>query len=64
MTELKRSPDWKLGAKAGITLISADANARAVADQNMFAYVFDGQGLHAGVSLDAFEVWKTGQRRP
>ncbi len=58
LNELKNSPDWKIGADAGVTLISADANAEGTMG-NILAYVFDAKGLHAGVALDVLDVWKT-----
>lgn len=63
LTDLKNSPDWKAGMSAGVTLISKDANASAMTG-NILAYVFDSKGLRGGVSLDVFDIWKSGQPRP
>jgi lipid-binding SYLF domain-containing protein len=63
LAELKNGPDWKVGASAGVTVVEADANARG-ATGNVLAYIFDAKGLHAGISVDAFDVWKSGEARP
>jgi lipid-binding SYLF domain-containing protein len=63
LSKLKSSPDWKAGASAGVTVVAADANAESVTG-DVLAYVFDSKGLNAGVSLDVFDVWKTGKVRP
>jgi lipid-binding SYLF domain-containing protein len=64
LAELKEGQEWKVSSNAGATLVSADANARGTTGKDVLAYVFDSKGLHAGVSLDVFDVWKTGQPRP
>jgi lipid-binding SYLF domain-containing protein len=63
LAKLKEGSDWKVGASADVTVVEADANARTT-NGNVLAYVFDSKGLHAGVALDVFDVWKTGQPRP
>jgi lipid-binding SYLF domain-containing protein len=63
LAKLKDGSEWKAGATADVALIEADANARG-ATGSVLAYVFDAKGLHAGVSLDVFRVWKAGQKRP
>jgi lipid-binding SYLF domain-containing protein len=63
LNKLKDGSEWKAGAQADVALITADANARG-ATGSVYAYVFDAKGLHAGVSLDVFDVWKSGQARP
>jgi len=63
LSELKASPDWKAGANVGVTLIEADANAKG-STEDVLVYVFDSKGLHAGLSLDVFNIWKAGQDRP
>jgi lipid-binding SYLF domain-containing protein len=63
LADLKNGSDWKAGASAGATLVTADASANA-ATGNVLAYVFDAKGLHAGVSLDVFNIWETGKSRP
>ncbi len=63
LAKLKAGSGWKAGASAGVALITADANA-STATGNVFAYIFDAKGLHAGISLDIFNVWKAGQARP
>jgi len=63
LANLKKGPDWKVGATAGVTLIAADANARG-ATGSVLAYVFSSTGLQAGVSLDTFDIWKTADAQP
>jgi lipid-binding SYLF domain-containing protein len=63
LNELKQSQDWNVGATSNVTLMAADANARA-STASVYAFVFDAKGLHAGLSLDVFDVWKTGGARP
>jgi len=63
LAQLKGGSDWKASASAGVTLIATDANTNS-ATGKVLAYVFDAKGLHAGLSLDVFDVWKTGQVRP
>jgi len=63
LAQLKSGPDWKAGASAGVTVMSADANASS-ATGPVLAYVFDSKGLNAGVSVEVFDVWKTAQARP
>lgn len=63
LNELKKGSEWKIGAQADVAIITADANARG-ASGSVYAYVFDAKGLHAGISLDVFKVWESGQRRP
>jgi lipid-binding SYLF domain-containing protein len=64
LAKLKEGRDWKVDTAAGVTLITADANVRGNADSDVLAYVFDSKGLHAGVSLDIFSVWRSGESRP
>ena len=64
LNKLKTGPDWKVGGTADVAVATADANARAESDKDVMAYVFDAKGLHAGVALDVFDVWKTDQSRP
>ncbi len=63
LAKLKEGADWKAGAEASATLITADASERRT-DGDVLVYVFDAKGLHAGISLDAFRIWKAGQARP
>jgi lipid-binding SYLF domain-containing protein len=63
LDELKRGPDWKAGARAGVTLVTADANATGTTG-NVLAYIFDAKGLHAGVALNVFDVWRSDRGRP
>jgi lipid-binding SYLF domain-containing protein len=63
LSKLKDGSEWRVGATSGVTVASADANARAVSG-DIHAFIFDSKGLHAGVSLELFDVWKTGQTRP
>lgn len=63
LAKLKDGVEWKAGATANVALIEADASTRG-ASGNVYAYVFDAKGLHAGISLDVFRVWKNGQTRP
>jgi lipid-binding SYLF domain-containing protein len=63
LAELKKGSTWKAGARGGVTLVSADANATEVTG-DVAAYIFNAKGLNAGVSLDAFNVWKSGDKRP
>lgn len=63
LAKLKEGPDWKAGATAGVTVVKADANAGAVTG-DVLAYIFDSKGLHAGVSVDVFDVWEHGKARP
>jgi lipid-binding SYLF domain-containing protein len=64
LAKLKEGRDWKVDTAAGVTLITADANVRGNADSDVLAYVFDSKGLHAGVSIDVFSVWRSGESRP
>jgi len=63
MSDLKQNSDWKLGASAGVTLVDKDANASGMTG-DVLAYVFDAKGLHGGVSLELFDIWKAGDERP
>ena len=63
LSKLKDGSEWKAGATADVALIEADANTRGTTG-NILAYVFDAKGLHAGISLDVFRVWKASQKRP
>lgn len=63
LARLKEGHDWKVGAAAGVTVVTADANAKA-ATGNVLVYVFDSKGLNAGVAVDVFDIWKAGQKRP
>lgn len=63
LAKLKDGSEWKAGAEADVALVEADANVRA-ATGNILAYVFDAKGLHAGIALDVFRVWKAEQARP
>jgi lipid-binding SYLF domain-containing protein len=63
LNELKQSQDWNVGATSNVTLMAADANARS-STASIYAFVFDTKGLHAGLSLDVFDIWKTGGARP
>src|SRR5689334_4310627 len=40
LDKLKNGQDWKVGATAGVTLVTADANAQGVTG-DVLAYVFD-----------------------
>ena len=64
LATLKNSPNWKADASAGVTVVTADANAKGVSSANVLAYVFDSKGLHGGVSLGVMDVWKDGNKRP
>ncbi len=57
VAELKKGSKWKVGSGADVTVVNADANARAVSG-DVLAYIIDSEGLHAGVSVDVFNVWK------
>jgi len=63
LATLKEGSEWKAGATADVTLVESDAAARGTPG-NVLAYVFDAKGLHAGIALDVFRVWKSGQNRP
>jgi lipid-binding SYLF domain-containing protein len=64
LAELKKEGTaWKAGARGGVTLVAADANASSVTG-DVLVYIYDAKGLHGGVSVDAFSVWKTGEKRP
>jgi lipid-binding SYLF domain-containing protein len=63
LNQLKSGQDWKVGANAGVTLVTADANAQA-STGDILAYVFKSKGLEAGVALDIFDVWKSDDDRP
>lgn len=62
LAKLKDGSDWKISGTADVTLIDNDANTRAITG-NVLAYVFDAKGLHAGVALDVFRVWKSDKPR-
>ncbi len=63
MSDLKQNSDWKVGASAGVTVVSKDANARGMTG-DVLAYIFDAKGLHGGVSLELFDIWKSESARP
>ncbi len=63
LANLKGGPDWKVGATAGVTVMSADANASS-STGSILVYIFDSKGLNAGISLDTFDIWKTARARP
>jgi lipid-binding SYLF domain-containing protein len=67
LATLKAGPDWKVGATAGVTLVSAkeatDTNAAAVSG-NTLAYIFNSHGIQGGAALDALDIWQTSQKRP
>lgn len=64
LQELKNgSSYWRVGDTENIVIMAADANARSVTGKTA-AFIFDAKGLHAGVSVDLFDVWKTGSTRP
>jgi lipid-binding SYLF domain-containing protein len=63
LAQLKEGQDWKVGATAGVTVVTADANTSS-ATGDILAYVFNSKGLNAGISLDVFDVWKQGHERP
>jgi len=63
LAHLKSGSDWKVGADAGVTVVSTEANSSSITG-NILAYVFNTTGLQAGVSLDVFDVWKTSGSRP
>ena len=64
LAELTTDSRWKVNSKAGVTVVDADANVQGTADKDVLAYIFNAKGLHAGVALDVFDVWKTGEPRP
>jgi lipid-binding SYLF domain-containing protein len=63
LTQLKNGSDWRVGATADVTLVTADAATKQTSGDVM-AYVFDAKGLHGGIAFDLFDVWKTGDARP
>lgn len=63
LAQLKSGNDWKVGASSDVTVVDANANARAISG-DVLAYVFDSKGLHGGISVDVFNIWKAGQPRP
>ncbi|MEJ0009796.1 MAG: lipid-binding SYLF domain-containing protein [Alphaproteobacteria bacterium] len=64
LAELKSGQDWKVGAAGDVTVIKDNTEARTTSAGDVLAYVFNSKGLDAGVSLDVFDVWKTGSARP
>jgi lipid-binding SYLF domain-containing protein len=61
LATLKASKDWHAGSDAGATLITDDANEKAVTGP-VLAYVFDAEGLHGGIAVEAFHIWKTSNK--
>jgi len=61
VAKLRDGSEWKAGASADVTLVEADANVQA-ATGDVLAYIFDSKGLHAGISLDVFRVWKSDKK--
>lgn len=63
VSNLKNGMEWKVGATADVTLVSTNAAAQTM-NGSTLAYIFNSSGLEGGLSLGAFDVWKTGQPRP
>jgi len=60
LAQYQKDGEWSIGAKSGLTIAKADANAQADS-QNSVAYVFDATGLMADVSIDAMKIWRTNE---
>lgn len=60
---VKQGSYWDVGSLADITLIAANADYAGAAG-NPTAFFFDSKGLHAGIDLSVFYVWKSGSPRP
>ena len=54
---------WKVGATEGVTVMAANANATNVTGKTV-AFIFDSKGLHGGVDVNLFDIWKSGTARP
>jgi lipid-binding SYLF domain-containing protein len=63
LSKLKSGPEMQVGASAGVTVVTANANAKAISG-DILSYAFDSRGLHGDVAVDVFDVWKSGQQRP
>ena len=57
VNQLKDGDEWSLGGKADITVVDESASAQADTS-GVLAYVFDGEGLEGGVSIDVLRVWE------
>lgn len=64
LRDLKTTPEWKLGSTVDVAVINADAEARGTSGKNVYAYVFDSKGLHAGAALEALSIWKSSDTPP
>lgn len=60
LEKLKESGKWEVGAEADIVVVKADAAADAETG-DMIVYIFDAEGLNAGLDVNLLKVWKTGQ---
>jgi lipid-binding SYLF domain-containing protein len=63
LDKLKSGQDWNVGLATDVAVNRADA-AAAVTTASVDAFVFDAKGLEAGASVNAFDIWKTGNPRP
>jgi len=63
VARLKSGEDWAVGTTPDVRLITENTGDIPPSGQ-VEAFIFDRGGLHAGVSLRAFDVWKTGTPRP
>ena len=57
VNQLKDGGEWNLGGKADVTIVDESASAQADTS-GVLAYIFDGEGLEGGVSVDVLRVWE------
>lgn len=62
LQQFKAGKEWKVGATLNVTVMEADASVRGAAG-DVFAFIFDSKGVHAGMALDVFRVWKSDEER-
>ena len=57
LDELDDGDEWEMGAAAGATVITADANAMTATGDPLI-YVLDAEGLNAELSVNALRIWE------
>ena len=57
LEQLGEGGKWDVGAEANVTVVEADATAAAQSGGTRI-YVFDAEGLNAGVDISVLKIWK------
>lgn len=57
LQDLMNDGQWEVGAAADLTVVSANATASTQSGDPL-VYVFDADGLNAGVNVSALKIWK------